>query len=141
MNYSQTIGRLIGVSHHSFQRRLEESLRREHVPITADQFKMMSRLWQEDGVSQQEIAQKIGRNRAATGRMIDTLERNQLVERKAHPTDRRLKLIFLTPLGKEIRSKADECAQEVLELGIRNFTEDERSVLKKMLISLIDNLK
>ncbi|MGD1840621.1 MAG: MarR family winged helix-turn-helix transcriptional regulator [Thermonemataceae bacterium] len=140
MNFKDTIGRYMGMAHILFQKNLEEALKARQVPITAEQFKMMSRLWQQEGISQRELAKGVGRNRAAAGRMIDTLEKKGLLQRHDHPNDRRLKLIFLTKLGKQIQKKAEESAKEVLEKSTQSLSEEEKSTLKKLLKEVIENL-
>jgi DNA-binding MarR family transcriptional regulator len=40
--------------------------------------------------------------------VVDDLERSGLVERQAHPTDRRVKLVVATPQGAALARKADE---------------------------------
>ncbi len=40
--------------------------------------------------------------------VIDDLEREGLVERQAHPTDRRVKLVVATPKGAAVARRADE---------------------------------
>lgn len=49
--------------------------------------------------TQQEIANRIGIERATITRMLDSLELDGLVERLADPTDRRTNRIRLTPAG------------------------------------------
>ena len=141
IDHRNTIGRLIGVAHHRFQKVLDTELSAAGVPITADQFKMMNQLWEIDGQSQQTFATKLGRNRSATGRMIDVLERKGLVRRGPHPTDRRLNLIFLTAEGKAIQKKASQCAQKALRIGLQNIDKDSIAAMKKLLKQIIHNLE
>lgn len=68
--------------------------------------------------NQIEIARRIGVEGATLTRMLDTLEKDGLVERLAVPNDRRAKQIRLTGQGEkilaEIMARADELRNELL---------------------------
>ena len=140
MEFNDTLGRLFGVTHQLFLKNLNIAFIKEELPITAEQFKMMSRLWDQDGISQQTLAEGIGRNRAATGRMVDTLEKKGLIVRKNHPTDRRLNLIFLTQKGKRMQPKAEKCATQVLDQSVKDFSPESIEQLKAVIKKIIRNL-
>lgn len=53
-----------------------------------------------DGVSQSELAAAIGIDGSSLVRLLDMLVAQELVERQPHPTDRRVKLLHLTPAGR-----------------------------------------
>ncbi len=53
-----------------------------------------------------ELAATLGIDRPYMTIVVDDLERQGLVERKPHPTDRRAKLVETTAQGKEMTSKA-----------------------------------
>lgn len=53
-----------------------------------------------DGISQSELAAAIGIDGSSLVRLIDMLVAQDLVERQPHPTDRRIRLLHLTPAGR-----------------------------------------
>ncbi|MBF5007012.1 MarR family winged helix-turn-helix transcriptional regulator [Diaphorobacter caeni] len=53
-----------------------------------------------DGVSQSELASAVGIDGSSLVRLLDMLVAQELVERQPHPTDRRIKLLNLTPKGR-----------------------------------------
>ena len=140
MKFHDTIGRLFGVTNQLYLKNLQDELDKAGLPITAEQFKMMSRLWEQDGVSQQFLAGGVGTKRAAAGRMIDTLEKKGLIIRKSHQDDRRLNLIFLTRKGKLLRSKAEKCAQVVLDKSVQDFDRKDIDQLRTAVKKIIHNL-
>ena len=50
-----------------------------------------------EGVSQAEVAAWLGIEPIALVRMLDKLHEEGLVERRSHPTDRRVRTLWLTP--------------------------------------------
>ena len=53
-----------------------------------------------DGISQSELASAVGIDGSSLVRLLDMLVAQELVERQPHPTDRRIKLLNLTPKGR-----------------------------------------
>jgi MarR family transcriptional regulator for hemolysin len=52
-----------------------------------------------DGVSQSELAAAVGLDGSSLVRLLDLLAEQGLIERQAHPSDRRIKRVCLTPEG------------------------------------------
>lgn len=53
-----------------------------------------------DGVSQSELAAAVGLDGSSLVRLLDLLVEQGLVERQPHPSDRRIKRVCLTPIGR-----------------------------------------
>ncbi len=70
--------------------------------LTAARFDMLYALKsrQRDGVPQRSLRSTLGVCRATVSRMLASLEELGLVTRKAHPIDRRQKVVTLTTLGR-----------------------------------------
>ena len=82
MRYAENTAGLVNTLNQHLLRNLDQSLSAKKVPISADQYNLMSQLWEADGICQQDIANQISRNRATTARMLDTLEKKGLLKRK-----------------------------------------------------------
>src|SRR2546423_12702734 len=65
--------------------------------ITRAQWLVLTRLHRRPGASQSELADMMEVERASAGRMIDRLEANGWVRRRAGRRDRRVKRVYLTP--------------------------------------------
>jgi DNA-binding MarR family transcriptional regulator len=64
--------------------------------------------------------------------VVDDLERSGLVERQAHPTDRRVKLVVATPEGAALAQKADEILARP-PVGLSELPTDELESLVRIL--------
>ncbi|MCQ9615843.1 MarR family transcriptional regulator [Paenalcaligenes niemegkensis] len=58
-----------------------------------------------DGVQQKELALRVGLRESSLVRLLDILEQGALIERRADEADRRAKLIFITPAGRNSVAK------------------------------------
>ena len=63
---------------------------------------VMNCLWNKQGISQQSLAEKTAKDKACLTNLINNLEKKNWVIRKEGPSDRRNRLIFLTPQGEEL---------------------------------------
>ena len=59
-------------------------------------------------MSMRELAGLLGMDPPNLTAVIDDLERSGLVERQAHPTDRRVKLVVATPQGAALAQRAED---------------------------------
>lgn len=67
-------------------------------PLTRNQTRLLGALMQRDGQTQTELANELEIHKVSIGIYVSELEEFKLVERRLHPTDRRAKCIFLSPL-------------------------------------------
>ncbi len=72
--------------------------------ITGTQFNILKMLreFEAEGLSQQELSQKLVVTQSNVVGLIDRLEKSGYVQRKAHPTDRRFNLLELTAKGRKL---------------------------------------
>ncbi len=67
--------------------------------LTRSQWLVLRRLDRNPGAAQSELADLLEVEKATAGRLIDKLEENGWVERRADPADRRIKRIHMTQKG------------------------------------------
>ena len=95
------VGRAFGFLVHDvsrlIKRRFERRARQMGLPITRQQAAVVLNIAANEGVSQAEVANWLGIEPIALVRMLDKLHEEGLVERRVHPTDRRVRTLWLTP--------------------------------------------
>ena len=69
-----------------------------------------------------EIAQAIGMSLPSTSRLIQRLERRELVTTERDESDRRATLVRLTAKGKEVRQAVVACRREMMEAALQQHT-------------------
>lgn len=141
MDFEKNIGRYIGRLRYLGLKRMNELLTEAGTGITADQFRLLTHLWKQDGIPQQRLALVLGRDRAGVTRMVDILENQHIITRIADADDRRINLIYLTKTGKKLEKKAAECAQIYLNEMMEGFSEDEKQHFSDLLLRAVTNLK
>jgi len=103
--------------------------------VTIDQWSILKILYEEDAMTQKEIAERSGKDQPTLTRIVDILIKKQLAQRVEHPEDRRclhLKLTEveeLSPAVKSIRMKAWE-----------NLSEEDFESFTRILNTIYNNL-
>ena len=83
-----------GMATTAVARRLQKNFRKAGLDITIEQWSVLYHLWKEDGLSQLELGIRTFRDKASTTRLIDNLEKQELVVRIASKEDRRINLVY-----------------------------------------------
>ncbi len=97
-------------------------------------------LWQQNGVTQSELADQLCVEAPTVTRMLQRMEREELVTRRADPDDARVSRVYLTAKGRAIRP-AVETAWGALEARtMHGLTADEQQVLQSLLTRVLRNL-
>lgn len=97
----------------AFRQALQRALKGGNVDMTFEMLQVMNSLWHEQGVSQQSLAEKTAKDKACMTNLITNLEKKGWVVRREDPSDRRNRLVFLTPAGEEINEKVRPLIKEL----------------------------
>jgi MarR family transcriptional regulator for hemolysin len=138
--FEESFGRILGVAHTSMFRHLSKLMKAQNLPITPEQFSVLSHLWQKDGLQQTELALCTNRNRANVTRILDILERERIVERRDDAIDRRVFRIYLTDKGKSLREATAKCAEQSIKDSLKDLTKDEIDTCMKVLLKIKSNV-
>jgi len=79
-----------------FRRRFERRARQTGLPVTRQQARALLYIARNEGLSQAAVATMLDIEPIALVRMLDRLHEEGLVERRPHPTDRRVRTLWLT---------------------------------------------
>ncbi|MBL0911645.1 MAG: MarR family transcriptional regulator [Bacteroidia bacterium] len=121
-------------------RALHRNFKQEGIDVSQEQWTVLSELWQEEGLTQHELAARTYRDKPAITRLIDNLEKKDLVRREAHESDRRVNLIFLTEKGHRMEAVATEIVHRTITEAIDGIPEEDLLALKRTLYRVFDNL-
>jgi DNA-binding MarR family transcriptional regulator len=110
------------------ERRREVS---EHTGLSFGKMKALRRIAGRP-MSMRELAGLLGMDPPNLTTVVDDLERAELVERQAHPTDRRVKLVVATPKGAALAQRAEEILGRP-PAGLVDLPPDELETLVRIL--------
>ena len=113
----------------------------EKFDITPQQWHALNRLWKEDGISQAELAKRTFKDYTFTTRLVDYLEKQDLVVRVKDKEDRRSNKVFLTEKGKKFKSIVVPKFIEMSNLTSNGLTENDINDLRRICTKVINNYK
>ena len=136
-----SFGYLINLSAQRLKYELHQTFQERGYDVTPEQWVVLNRLWEEDGLSQVELAERTFKDKPSTTRILNLLEKKKLVTRRPDENDGRVLRVHLTRSGWEIREKLVSCADAVLQKASRDFTKEEVNQFKLLLNRLLSNLE
>lgn len=107
--------------------------------VTPVQFAILHALMDTPGVDQVTLASQVAFDAATIGSVIARLEKKGWLRREAADTDRRRKLLWLTPAGKESALAMKSDVKRVQERILAPLGVAERQQLTALLAKLVSN--
>ncbi|MHA2938901.1 MarR family winged helix-turn-helix transcriptional regulator [Vibrio sp. RC27] len=108
--------------------------------LSKQQLRILFYLYEEDGLSQKQLMELIKLSKISLVKIINDLEEANVVVRVQSESDMRVNRIFLTPLGKKLKSPLlgliDQHKADIFE----GFTEEEIGLYVSLLQKVIVNI-
>ena len=137
------LGMLIAQVHRLSTKKFVQNSHNSGIDISMDQWLVLGPIWGKEGISQKEISEYCLKDKTSVTKIIDTLEKKNIVVRVPDQLDHRIKRVVLSNKGKKLFLEVIpimELTRNQLREGI---TEKEvellRSVLSKIYKNLITN--
>jgi len=139
-NLEGSLGYLVGRAQRALVNRLNRNFAEAGHDVTAEQWAMLLHLWQQDGQGQQQLADCACKDKTSVTRLIDGLEKRNLVLRVADQNDRRNNLIYLTNKGKTLQKELIALAQKTLAEAQQEISPTQLKICKNALRQVYQNL-
>jgi MarR family transcriptional regulator, lower aerobic nicotinate degradation pathway regulator len=130
-DYSQAPGYLIRRAHQTSMAIFAEEL--AVYEVTSLQFAILQALVDEPGADQISVAQLVALDAATCGSVIMRLEERGWLRREASPTDKRRKLLWLTPEGEKKAMDMKKPARKVQQRLLQGLSERDQAQLVALL--------
>ena len=104
--------------------------------LSVAQYGTLVILAEQPGISVAEVARKVGTARQSANELLTGLERSGLIERRAHPKDRRSQQVFLTDRGRERIDAATPAVRAVEAQLEAEFSASDRAAVRSWLVHM-----
>ena len=111
------------------------------VGLHAGQDRLLRCLWEGDGLTQVELAQKMGVQPPTVNKMLSRLEVAEFVERQLDPEDNRFSRVYLTEQGRQVQRAVEGAFSRLEDRVVANLSLEERVLLKRLLLQVYENLQ
>ncbi len=109
--------------------------------IYEGQQNLLMELWNEDGLAQGELTRRLGVEAATVSKAIERMENAGFIRRENSKDDARVNHVFLTNLGRSMEVPVHEAWFAVEDEVLANMTQEERLLLRRLVLQMRDNLK
>lgn len=108
--------------------------------LTAALWPTMMCLWEQEGITQRDIAAKAKVENSTTTRTLDKLEKLGMVERKPDPNSRRSYHIYLTQKGRAMKPDLEQIPLQVNKKLLGNLSVEEQQILLPLLAKMVEKI-
>lgn len=120
------------------RKRFEQNAR--DLGLTRAQYQALAYLSRQEGIHQGGLADMLDIEPITLVRILDKLEARDLIERRAHPTDRRIRLLYLTPKAHPILASIREIGDLTRAEAFAGIPQAELDRLQATLTTMKANL-
>lgn len=120
----------------------DEDFDRKKVP-TSTQMQIMEHilLHKDEEIYQKDLEKILNLRRATVSGVLQTMEKNGLIERVSDNDDARTKKIILNPKAKELFIEKEKQIDKIENIIIKDISEDELKVFQMVLEKMKSNIK
>ena len=100
----ETFGFMINRTSIILKKCLTTRLKDKGIDLTPEEFSLLSRLWEENGITQSSLVEKTIKDKAIVTRLLNNLIKKGYVYKKVNEDDRRNQIVFLTEEGHKLQN-------------------------------------
>lgn len=134
------LGLAMGEMKNRLRQKIQAKINEYDSDLSFELIEIMGLLSRNDGINQQEIGNKVSKDKSSITYLINSLVKREFVQRIENKNDRRNKQIYLTDKGKQIVQTVYPLALELYEKAAGDFNENEIKnallLVKKMTTNL-----
>jgi DNA-binding MarR family transcriptional regulator len=101
---------------------------------------VLSALWEQEGLTQKELAEKLQNTPATITRMLQRMEKSGFIQRKPDETDQRVTRVYLTQAGRAIKDQVEAIWKQMEKETFQGFSAQELTVLREYMLRMRTNL-
>ncbi len=133
-----SLGWLVNVVARSMSQDLDKLLKADGLSLKV--WPTLMCLWEQEGVTQAELASLAQIPEYTTTRVLDSLEASDVIERRTNPNNRRAHTIHLTKKGRRLQKRLVPHAVSVNERHLGSLNRAEASELVRLLTKIADKV-
>jgi DNA-binding MarR family transcriptional regulator len=112
----------------------------ESIGLYRGQPPVLRALWEHEGFTQTELAERLRIRPATLTRMLQRMEKTGFIQRKADSVDQRVMRVYLSEAGRAIQGQVEGVWRKMEEETFANFSQEECAELHGFLRQMRENL-
>lgn len=131
---------ITGKASTAIARRLQKKFNVSGINLTIEQWSVLYHLWKQDGQNQQDLCMASFRDKPSITRLVDNLEKLNLVKRVSDDKDRRINKVYLTKQAQKLQEDTMQLAEQTLNEALEGVPAEQVEMCKQVLQKVYDNL-
>ena len=119
---------------------LQHAFQAKGFNITPEQWGVLNRLWETEGIHQSALAERAAKDRPNITRILNLLEKNGFIFRTPDGEDKRRLNVYLTEEGKALKQKLIPIVIGFLKKCFEGLTPEEVQNLRRIHEHILNNL-
>jgi DNA-binding MarR family transcriptional regulator len=136
----RTLGFLLHDTSRMMRRRFVQRAREEGLPLTRSESSVLLHVAHEQGINQATLATRLDIEPIALVRLLDGLQQRSLIERRLHPTDRRVRTVWLKPGAEPVLRHIRAITAAVQHEAVAGLSPVQVEMLTDLLLAIRANL-
>jgi len=112
----------------------------EEIGLYRGQPPVLRALWDKEGLTHSELAERLHVQPATVTKMIKRMEKTGFVTCKTDEKDQRVSRVYLTEAGHKIQEQVKQVWHTVQDETFDDLTTEERIVLRRLFLQMRENL-
>lgn len=101
---------------------------------------VLFQLTQDDGLTQTQLAERMCIEAPTLTRMLQRMEREDIIKRLPDSDDARVSRVYLTEHARSLQPRIEECWMDLEQQTLAGLTQEERLLLRRLLLQVRTNL-
>lgn len=136
----RTLGFLLHDTSRMMRRRFVQRAREEGLPLTRSEASVLLHVAHEQGINQASLATRLDIEPIALVRLLDGLQQRDLIERRLHPTDRRVRTVWLKPGAEPVLRHIRAVTAAIRREAVAGLPPAQIEMLTGLLLAIRANL-
>lgn len=134
------LGRAMQEMRNKTRQSIQQRMKENNMNLSFEMLEVLSCLWRNDGINQQEIADITLKDKSSMTYLIDNLVKREMVKRVEDGNDRRNKLIYLSDQAKNLKEQLYPWATEVYAVATEDIDADDLTNCLNLINKMVGNL-
>ncbi|WP_237690814.1 MarR family winged helix-turn-helix transcriptional regulator [Paenibacillus caui] len=133
----QSLGFKLGVAYRKVSQLFQQQLKDHN--LTPEQWAVLYRTGEQDGMIQREIGQRAGKDKPTTTRILVALEEKGMIRKVEGSTDRRSFRVYITEAGRDKVRQIEPIERATMSAVSQGISEEDYALFVNLLQRIIGN--
>ena len=137
----KSLGFLLYRSHIQVSAALRQAFQDAGYDITPEQWAVLLRLWEQEGLNQSQLGEKTSKDRHNITRILKQLDKRGYIEKLHDEKDKRAFNIYLSPSGRSLLKELNPVVLKHRDRMCKGFSKDDLLKIRDYLGHIVNNLR